>query len=92
MSSEKITYHRQKLIEADSFTGMHLNETGPVEDFIEKLKAEIVGFDSSHKNEFILLVIRRVNHEKDWHCTLCALEDCTVKQYFDKCLDMLQYL
>jgi hypothetical protein len=92
MRSEKIKYNRQELLGADSFTGMHLNETGPAEDFIEKLKAEIVGFDSTYKNEFILLVIRRINHEKDWHSGLCALEDCIVKQYFDKCLDMLQHL
>lgn len=78
--------------EIDSFTGMNLNETGAVEDFIEKLKAEIMEFDTEHKNEFVLLVIKRVNHEKDWHNSLCALNKCSVKQYFENCLDMLHEL
>jgi hypothetical protein len=83
---------RAEIIEADSFTGMNLNETGLAEDFIEKLKKEVSDFDNERKNEFILLVIRRINHEKDWHNSLCALEDCSVKQYFHKCLNMLQHL
>jgi hypothetical protein len=79
-------------VEADSFTGMYLNESGLAEDFIEKLKAEINNFDTIHKNEFIFLVIKRINHEKDWHNSLCALEECSVKQYFDHCLHLLQNL
>lgn len=82
--------NRAELIEADSFTGMNLNETGLAEEFIEKLKSEIKGFDTNYKNEFVLSVICRINHEKDWHNNLCALEECSVKQYFDKCLVMLQ--
>jgi len=79
-------------IEAESFTGMHLNETGLAEDFIGKLKCEIKDFTSEHKNEFILSVIRRINHEKDWHNSLCALDECSVKEYFDTCLNLLQRL
>lgn len=84
--------NRAEIVEADSFTGMNLNETGVPEDFIEKLKTEVGNFDTAHKNEFVLLVIRRINHEKDWHNSLCALEDCSVKRYFEKCLSILHSL
>jgi hypothetical protein len=86
------TKNSEEILEPDSFTGMNLNETGLAEDFIEKLKAQTAGFGFEYKNEFVLSVIRRINHEKDWHNSLCALDDCSVKQYFEKCLDMLKRL
>jgi hypothetical protein len=79
-----------EISEADSFTGMNLNETGAAEDFINKLKAEIKDLETEYKKEFILSVIRRDNHEKDWHNSLCALESCSIKEYFDKCLYLLK--
>jgi hypothetical protein len=81
---------KTETLDAGSFTGMHLNETGSVEEFIVKLKTEIFTFEPDQKKEYVQSVMQRVNHEKDWHHSLCALDECSVKQYFEKCIKMLE--
>lgn len=76
--------------EADSFVAMHLNETGMVEEFIDLLKNEIKDFDEQRKREFIRCVIQKIEKEKTWHDNICSLENCKVKMYFDKCLEILK--
>lgn len=75
--------------EASSFIAMHLNETGLVEEFINKVKDEIKNFDEERKKEFIKSLIRCVEKEKAWHDNLCSIDQCKVKQYFEECLEML---
>jgi hypothetical protein len=79
-------------LDADSFTGMHLNENGLVGDFIQKLTEEIRAFDSLEKKEFLDAVIQRVNKELAFHNSLCTLPDCSVREYFKECSLMVKIL
>jgi hypothetical protein len=79
-------------IDADSFTGMHLSETGNAEEFIQRLKSEIVELDTVQKTKYLHKVIWRVNKESASHNTICSLEDCPVKIYFRDCLLKLEVL
>jgi hypothetical protein len=90
MESEK--QNNTQNIEAETFTGMHLSETGIVDDFIHKLKSEIGGWETVKKNEYLHAVIRKVNKESASHNHLCSLENCTVKEYFKECLLKLEVL
>jgi hypothetical protein len=76
--------------EASIFLAVNLNETGDVNEFIQKLEDEIKYYPVDRKISFLKEIQRKIEKEKAWHDGLCDAEKCSVKKYFETCLEKIK--